>query len=65
MKQSETLDAIVKRRSMRELIISAARLKEPEIGDEAMIASGEFGYWIGTIYVSKTDVLKSAIMEVE
>ena len=52
--------SLVSRRSEREQIITAARLQDPEIGDNAMIASGEWGYWIGSIYVSKADVAKSA-----
>lgn len=65
MNTSETQSAgslhpIVSRRSLREQIITAARLKNPDIGDDSMIASMEWGYWIGSIYVSKDDLAKSA-----
>lgn len=41
----------------RKEIIKAARLQDPEMGDEAIIAPMEWGYWVGTtIYVSKEDV---------
>lgn len=40
----------------REQIIQAARLHDPSIGDDAMIAHGEWGYWIGSVYISKTSV---------
>ena len=55
-----SLHPLVSRLSVREAVIKAARKHDPEIGDEAMIASMEWGYWIGSIYVSKADVAKSA-----
>lgn len=42
--------------STREAIITTARKQDPEIGNEAMIAPSEWGYWIGSIYVSKKEV---------
>ena len=46
----------------RQQIITAARLQDPNIGDEAMIAPMEWGYWIGTtIYVSKDHLDKLVI----
>jgi len=51
---------IVSRRSARTDIIACARKQDHEVGDEAMIAEMEWGYWIGSIYVSKADVTKSA-----
>lgn len=41
---------------MREQIISAAKLKDAGIGDNAMIAPTEYGFWVGTtVYVSKNE----------
>ena len=41
----------------REQIIAAAKLKDADIGDNAIIAESECGFWIGTsTYVSKTEV---------
>lgn len=41
----------------RAQIIATAREIDKDMGDEAMIAEGEYGYWVGTtVYVSKADV---------
>jgi hypothetical protein len=37
-------------------IIAAARKRDSKIGDNAMIACGEWGYWVGSIYVSKKEI---------
>ncbi len=42
----------------RSQIIQAARTKDPDIGDDAMIVSMEWGYWIGGVYISKEEVDK-------
>lgn len=42
-------------------IIACARRQDPGIGDDAMIAEGEYGYWVGArIYVSKAAIEKFA-----
>ena len=40
----------------RTQILNAARRQGEDIGDEAIIAYGEYGYHIGSIYVSKEDM---------
>jgi len=41
----------------REAIIEVARKQRPEIGDNAMIAEMEWGYWVNIdTYVKKEDV---------
>lgn len=44
--------------NLRQAILSEARKQDPEIGDGAMIAEMEWGYWIGEVYVKKTEVAK-------
>jgi len=44
----------------RAQIIAAARRQDPDIGDDAMIAPMEWGYWIGSIYVSKDQIQQAA-----
>ena len=44
--------------TLRQRIIVAARRQEDDIGDCAMIAEMEWGYWVGgTVYVSKSEVI--------
>ena len=44
----------------RERVIAEARKERPDICDGAMIAEGEWGYWVaGSVYVPK-DVLNSS-----
>jgi len=41
----------------RQQIIEAARRKDPDIGDDAMISASESGYWVAvSIFVRKTDI---------
>lgn len=45
--------------SIREALIKIARLKGLDVGDEAMITQGEWGYWIsGVLYISKSELRK-------
>lgn len=53
-------EAMVSRFTLREACIMAARKHDPDIGDDAMIAPMEWGYWVGSTYVSKEEVSSSA-----
>ena len=49
------------RNHSRANIIAAARKQDKDIGDNAMIAEGEWGYWVGgSIYVTNEAVEKSS-----
>lgn len=46
------------RMSVRQAILECLRRRGVDCGEDAMIVSGEYGYWVGLEYVAKSDVSK-------
>jgi hypothetical protein len=43
-------------RYSRETLIAEARKKNPNLGDNAMITEGEWGYWVCDIYIERGSI---------
>jgi len=42
--------------SVREAVLACLRRRGVDVGEDAMIATGEWGYWVGSEYVAKSEV---------
>lgn len=44
------------RPSVREAILTCLRRRGVDVGEGAMIVTGEWGYWVGSEYVAKSEI---------